>query len=272
MWSPANVGYYVSMNDLLRRAMDVNQATFALGNEHFEADGGVFVRNRDLPAMRDANHVANVSARTPEEIERLLARAEREFSGFSHRRFDLDPLTPPEFEARVVCDGYRPHEMLYQLLDGGLRLPCKPHDVRLVDSDAAWRDYEELNLIDWKEYNETLDENSGRWTADVMFRNRRIKSPPARFWLAYVDDRPVSFLASWEGTEGVGLVDDISTHAEYRHRGLATALIHAGVTDCRSRGAGPVVVVADPHDTPKDMYAALGFRPVAIKRIYWKRA
>ncbi len=49
-----------------------------------------------------------------------------------------------------------------------------------------------------------------------------------------------------------------------------TALIHAGVADCRSRGAGAVVVVADPHDTPREMYAALGFRPVAIKRIYGK--
>jgi GNAT superfamily N-acetyltransferase len=255
---------------LLRHALAVNQSMFALGNETFEADGGVFVRNRELPLMRDANHVAHVTARTPKEIDRLLARVEREFAGLPHRRFDLDPLTPPEFEARLVCDGYRPHEMLYQLLEGELRLPAKPHDVRVVDSDAAWRDYEELNRIDWEMYNETLDDNSGRWTADVMFRNRRIKSPPARFWLAYVEALPVSFLASWEGTEGVGLVDDISTHAEYRHRGLATALIHRGVADCRSRGAGPVVVVADPHDTPREMYEALGFRPVAIKRIYWK--
>jgi GNAT superfamily N-acetyltransferase len=258
------------MSDLLRRALAVNQSMFALGNETFEADGGVFVRNRDLPLMRDANHVAQVTARAPAEIDRLLARVEREFAGFPHRRFDLDPLTPPEFEARIVCGGYRPHEMLYMLLEGELRLPAKPHDVRLMDSEAAWGDYAALHEVDWNEYAGMLDEQTGRWTADVMFRSRRSKSPPARFRLAYIDGRPASYLASWEGTEGVGLVDDIYTHPDLRHRGLATALIHSGVADCRSRGAGPVVVVADPHDTPREMYEALGFRPVAIKRIYWK--
>jgi hypothetical protein len=41
------------MSDLLRRALAVNQSMFALGNETFEADGGTFVRNRDLPLMRE---------------------------------------------------------------------------------------------------------------------------------------------------------------------------------------------------------------------------
>jgi predicted N-acetyltransferase YhbS len=58
--------------------------------------------------------------------------------------------------------------------------------------------------------------------------------------------------------------------AAFRHRGLATALIHHCVRRCREAGAGPVVIVADPDDTPKHMYAAMGFRPVATKRDYWK--
>ena len=33
---------------------------------------------------------------------------------------------------------------------------------------------------------------------------------------------------------------------------------------------GPVVIVCDPEGTPKQMYAAMGFRPVAMKRSYWK--
>jgi len=42
------------------------------------------------------------------------------------------------------------------------------------------------------------------------------------------------------------------------------------VAEARKEGAGPVVIVADTADTPKRMYAALGFRPVAISRTYWK--
>jgi predicted GNAT family acetyltransferase len=70
----------------------------------------------------------------------------------------------------------------------------------------------------------------------------------------------------------MGQVEDLFTHPDFRHRGLATALIHHCVADARQQGAGPVMLVADAHDTPKDMYAAMGFRPVAAKREYWKDA
>ncbi len=47
------------------------------------------------------------------------------------------------------------------------------------------------------------------------------------------------------------------------------ALAHA-VDDARSRGAGPVVIGAEVNDTPKEMYAALGFQPVCITRGWLK--
>lgn len=265
--------YDVLMNDLVRRALAVNQDMLALGNEVFPADGATFVRNRSVPTIRDANHVAHVTARTLEEIDRLLARVEQEFAGYRHRRFDVDPLTPPEFEARLAHDGYQASDLMYMLLEGELQGEAKECDIRLVDTEADWEDYERLCRIDWRQPAPGLDRQGESWTAEEMFRNRRIKSPPARYWLAYVDGLPVSYLASWEGTEGVGLVDDLFTHSDYRHQGLATALIHRCVADCRVRlrRTGPVVIVADPHDTPKQMYAALGFRPVAIKRSYWKK-
>ena len=82
--------------------------------------------------------------------------------------------------------------------------------------------------------------------------------------------RPVAYFSSWEGIYGVGQVENLLTHPDFRNRGFATALIHHCVTDARSSGAGPVVIVCDPNDTPKQLYASLGFRPVAIKRSYWK--
>ena len=47
-------------------------------------------------------------------------------------------------------------------------------------------------------------------------------------------------------------------------RGIATALIAHAVGDARNRGAGPVLIGADPDDTPKHMYAAMGFRPFCL--------
>jgi hypothetical protein len=56
-----------------------------------------------------------------------------------------------------------------------------------------------------------------------------------------------------------------------RHCGLATALVHRGVVDCRARGAGAVVIAAEADDTPKAMYAAMGFRPLAVVHKYLLR-
>jgi GNAT superfamily N-acetyltransferase len=263
----------VTTADLIRRAVNVNQAMLALGNEMFEADGALFVRNRDYPDIRDANHVAHVTAATPDEIDRLLARVEREFAGIPHRQFHADFETPPAFEARLALDGHQRQDLLVMLLEGGLQGEAKPHDIRLIEDEAGWAEYEALHKIDWASGAEGLEAvGYSQAVGDAMFHTRRAKSPPARFWLAYVDGRPVAYVCSWEGPDGVGIVDDLFTHEQYRHRGLATSLIHRGVADARSRGAGPVVIVAGPDDTPKQMYAAMGFRPVAIKREYWRQA
>ena len=69
---------------------------------------------------------------------------------------------------------------------------------------------------------------------------------------------------------GVGQVENLFTHPDYRNRGIATALIHHCVADARAKGAGPVVIVADPTDTPKNIYARMGFRPVAVVGHYLK--
>ena len=74
--------------------------------------------------------------------------------------------------------------------------------------------------------------------------------------------------SAWDGVDGAGQVEDVFVEPEYRHRGLATALIHRGVADCRERGSSAVVIVADAGDTPQTMYAAMGFRHVATKRRY----
>lgn len=72
------------------------------------------------------------------------------------------------------------------------------------------------------------------------------------------DMRPVDNVEAW------------SIMAEFKRRGIATALVHHCVADARACGAGPVVAVTDAADTPKHMYAAMGFRPVAILRDYLK--
>jgi GNAT superfamily N-acetyltransferase len=103
-----------------------------------------------------------------------------------------------------------------------------------------------------------------------MVVSKQFKAPALSFWLARVDDSEAAFFSSWPGLDGVGIVEDLFTRPEFRRRGIATALIAHCVADARARGAGPVAISARAADTPKHMYAAFGFRPVAISRSYLK--
>ncbi|MEX0799999.1 MAG: GNAT family N-acetyltransferase [Dehalococcoidia bacterium] len=252
-------------------ALNAVEGFYILGNERFEADGATFVRNLAAPDIWDSNHVTSITASTPQEIDRLLERAEREFAVIKHRRFDVTNATPPQVEARLVHERYTRNELAVMLLEGELAGQPKPCDIRPADDEAAWEAYVALHDVDWREYKDRMPggvRGFDEGTAAQMMRMRRVKSPPVRHWLAYVDGEPRAYLSSWGGVDGVGMVEDLFTHPDCRGRGLATALIHHCVAQARREGAGPVVIGADPTDTPKDMYAALGFRPVALFREY----
>ena len=250
-------------------AVTVNQELLALGNERFEADGATFIRNRRFPEWMDANHVAYVTASTPREIDRLFERVEEEFDGFPHRRFDLEPDTPPALQARLLLHGYTRSDEILMLLKGALRGVARPADIRLVKGDSDWDALARLFELEWQEYRGRAgDDRAG--ISPWRKVGKRDKSPPVRYWLAYLDGHPRSYFSSWAGVDGIGQVEDLFTRPEYRHRGLATALIHHCVADSRALGAESVIITADPGDTPKLMYSAMGFGPVALHSSYRK--
>lgn len=258
-------------DDALIRAICETVAGFLeLGNETFDAEGARFVRNRATPRRYDANHVGRIRCE-PAHIDALLARADPEYAGYDYRRFDTDPLTPPALVARLVLEGYVPAPEIHLLLEGELRTHPQPCDIRPIDGDAAWDAYARLEALDWQE----STARQGRpFEPDILGEStasKRAKAPDVRYWLAYAEGVPVAYCCSWPDADGVGMVEDLFTRADYRHRGIATALIARCVDDARARGAGPVVIGADPTDTPMRMYAALGFRPLVVTTQYFKR-
>jgi GNAT superfamily N-acetyltransferase len=263
--------YPLASADLAARALDVDAANLALGHETFNAEGARFVRNREYPRIYDANHVRGITASTPAEVDALLARAEQEYEGIGHRRFDVDFRTPPALIARLALEGYERNDALVMVLDGDLAGSPTPHEVRPVQSAEDWQAYHALRAIDWREYQERTRRPDEPEVGESLSIIAHLKQPPVQYWFACWEGRPVAYFNSWAGIDGVGQVEDLFTHPDFRHRGLATALIHHCVADARSKGAGPVVIVADPADTPKHMYAAMGFQPVAAYSHYLKR-
>jgi GNAT superfamily N-acetyltransferase len=257
------------MDALARRACAVDQANRGLGHEVFAAAGATFVRSRALPRIHDANHVALVRVETAAAIDALLARVEVEFAHCRHRQFVLDADTPPSFESRLVLDGYVPSATLMLVLEGAMDAPVPGVAIRRVETDADWDAYGRLRRLDWEETCARLGLGDLPDVGDGLVASYRLKVPPLRYWLALADGAPRGFVSSWEGVgDGMGQVEDLFVEQPYRHRGLATALVRHAVADCRARGAGPVAIAADATDTPKRMYAAMGFRPVAVLRKY----
>lgn len=69
----------------------------------------------------------------------------------------------------------------------------------------------------------------------------------------------------------MGQIEELFTRADYRGRGIGTALLVACVDDVRARGAGPIIICARVEDTPKQMYSSMGFRPLCLQHGYLKQ-
>ena len=259
------------MNQLARQAFDINQANLSLGCEVFQAEGATFVRRRDFPNIRDVNRVTWVEAESAAQIERLLERVETEFEHANELTFHLGLEPSPMIEARLLLDGFGPgSNELIMVLDGPLLADSRPLRIEPIIDEAGWQAFAELNRLEFAEFVDKMGRDEELDVADQLAAIAKDRSPPVRYWLAYLDDAPRGFFSSWAGIDGMGQVEDLFVHPDFRHRGIATALIAHCVDDCRSHGANRIVIVCAAGDTPKNMYAALGFQPVAVKRAYRK--
>ena len=256
------------MKDWARIATRVDQAHEALGHRSFEAAGAVFVTNPDLPDIHVANYARSVTAASPAEIDALLDRADREFDSCPHRCFEVDRDTPPPFERRLVQDGYDVRDFVLMVLDGPLGGRPGAADLRLTTRAEEWTAADRLKRLDWAEARAKLGRDPLPAVGERLARLARLKTPPDRKWLVWMDGEARGMASVWDGLDGVGQVEDVFVEPAYRLRGLATALLHRCVSDARERGTGALMLVADAADTPQTMYAAMGFRHAGTKRRY----
>jgi GNAT superfamily N-acetyltransferase len=243
----------------------------ACGHETVAGAGARFVRDPRVPVIYDANFAHSVRASSPAECDALFAEADRVYAGLGHRQFFWDPETPESFEARLQLDGYTPTHEIILALEGELRQRGPRVELRPAESDRDWQILEDLCWLDHCE--EAEKGFHAPWDREVtrqIVLAKRVKGPAVRYFLATVDGADCAFFSGWPGENGVGQVEDLFTLAAFRGRGIGTALIAACVDDSRARGAGPVLIGARMNDTPKHLYAALGFRPLCVQRMYLK--
>jgi len=254
------------MWEAVQRVCATYAAHLALGHEVEDGPLARFVRCREAPQVYDANAAQRVRAATADAIEAVLEASEAWFAGFDHRQVLCDPETPTPFVARLALEGYTPKPTLQMLLTGALHgPPPRPVEIQPVESEAEWASLERLKRV--RDIEDC--EKAGRelWGAEVtaqMVRVVRAKAPTVQFFLARFAGRDCAYFSSYPGLDGTGMLEDLFTLPEARGQGLARALIHHCAADARDRGAGPLLIGADPDDTPRKAYATMGFEPVCL--------
>jgi GNAT superfamily N-acetyltransferase len=260
--APANSSHTSNVSGV-RALCETYRAHTALGIDVIEGPGCRLLRSDDAPDVYDANHL---EVGPEAEFKTALGFLEAHLGTRPYRNFRTDPFSPPEFEAEFMLRNYVPNPTLQLLLEGELLGPApKPFDIRPVEDEAGWKNLARLFRADHIE----TDQRRGTKVfspalSDQIFETHRRASSEVTFFMVWVDGEPVAFFSSWPGRNGVGMVEDLFTMPTHRSRGIARALIHHCVADARARGAGRVLIGAEPNDTPKNLYAAMGFRPTCM--------
>ncbi|MGH3849521.1 MAG: GNAT family N-acetyltransferase [Pseudonocardiaceae bacterium] len=258
-------------SSLLARAIDTAEGYLQLANQVTRTKHATFVTNDQWPGVNDANHCALVRFTEGDDaaMDAVLSAIHGRDGGSTVK---VDPLTPPEFEARLVLEGRHPHTELHMMLPAAANIAAPsstPADIRPVRTEDDWAVLARLKRLDYIEAAE-LAGRAMRSEADswALINSKRAKSPDVRYFLAAVDGEDCAFFSAWPGTVDLGVVEDLYTLSPYRRRGIASALFAHAVSDARGRGASEVMTSADPDDTPKHLFAALGFIPLFLLRSY----
>lgn len=255
---------------LLARAVAAAEGYLALANDVARTDHATFIANDKWPGVNDANHCALVRFADADDgaLEEVLGAIQRRAHDLTVK---VDPLTPPAFEARLVLDGRQSHSELHMLLPASSEITARdsPADIRSAETEDDWAVLARLKRLDHIDDADRAGKPA-RSEADswALINAKRAKSPDVRYFLASVDAVDCAFFSAWPGTDGIGVVDDLYTLPTHRRRGIATSLFAHAVGDARARGAAEMITSADPADTPKHLFAALGFLPLFLVRSY----
>jgi GNAT superfamily N-acetyltransferase len=246
------------------------RAYAALSLYVIDGPGCRVVRCDAAPRVYNANFV---EIGPDAKLESALAFHDEHLGDRAVQGVRTTPFSPPECEAELRARDFVANPTLQLLLDGPLVGP-RPNrfEIRQAHSDADWRELARLFRADHVETDEKLAQSVfDPDLTDQIVAVHRMSAEEIPFFIAWIDSEPVAFFSSWHGQDGVGMVEDLFTMPSHRHRGIARALIHHCVAEARARGAERVLIGAEPDDTPKNLYGAMGFRPVCMTNA-WSRA
>ncbi|MDQ3740363.1 MAG: GNAT family N-acetyltransferase [Actinomycetota bacterium] len=222
-------------------------------DERLVWDHGELLRTRSLDkvwAVNVALALGPPPALSLDDVDELLGAT---FAGrFSSAMFEEGEATE-RLEAQARERGWRVEHELFMVLR---REPDRVADTSAVreGTEAEIRPLMER----WNE-EELSDQGPETLAQLATFVDREWSARPTRSLVA--GDAEATCRVWSEG--GVAQVEAVYTAPEARGRGYARALLTRALELAREDEPDVVFIVADDDDTPKELYARLGFDPVA---------
>ena len=118
-------------------------------------------------------------------------------------------------------------------------------------------DFEQLERNELRYYGPLYGE-------DFTLRNNRRLREKLTYHGAYLDGELAGSCYTWSAG-GYTCLDSLLVDSAFRHRYVASTLLRAMAEQARREGT-VLYLHADPEDTPKDMYARMGFQ--VVDRVY----
>ena len=211
---------------------------------HFEQGAAIF--NSAVPRVYDANFVRLDSALGDMTADLAEGLVEGLQSGLRHRKLLL-PDAGERLAGELGRRGWRVTRTVVMCHEGD----APGSDAEAVDPralraarDAAMPDRDAETRAQIAAYTELLAAANG-----------------ARAFAAFSQGEMGAFCLLYEGG-GVAEIDEVTTLARFRNRGLGTAVVKAAIAASLDAGNDLTFLVADANDWPRDWYARLGFRAI----------
>lgn len=227
-----------------------------------ETDIGWVARSEELPLVHTLNQVRVTGRCSPEEARSC---AETHQGGLPYRHLVVeDPRTASALHG--VLRGWSTEREVLMALGA----PPSRTDRATARPDRSGARIDELSEEETSALMASWVREAGLVTAPgVAAQLDAYQRREGRLWderrLGVRDARgePVAMTKLRSDGAGTAWVEDVYALPGARGRGYGRALVAAAVERARAQGHRLTFILADDEDWPKDLYARVGFRPVA---------
>ncbi|MBX9795451.1 GNAT family N-acetyltransferase [Sphingomonas sp.] len=234
-----------------------------MGGARVETDHAQIASDPGRPSVWDANLAF---AKPGADPARFLAEVREQLAGADSLVVIADALTDPAIEAALALAGFAVCQQLIEMVAERIDLPAPPPPVSLIPvaDDASRATFAALIEADFAEGRRTGAMDAA--TADGLMAQMLGRAGYYRIIMS--GGVPQGYGMAMVCPGRLGLIENLFTLPAARGQGLMSAFIAAVTEDLRDAGCDAVFLDAHADQPPKQLYARLGFVPVAMARTW----